>query len=447
MEQNQPAFSPPPGVVPNLLNPPNGNVQAHVGLAISLLVVALGVSLRAYSRVFCIKKVKIEDFVALAALGPFIAFICGLYMLMNITGFYVHQWNIPLANLPAALYVSPHRLFNASSGINAGQIVYVSTSLFQATMGLLKTAILLEWPRLFVPPGRRNGFYWTCRITMVLNIGYCTVGVVASALTCTPHEKIWNISLPGRCLNTSAFFITNATLNVVSDIIILALPHQVIWSLQMSRKKKVGVSLVFTIGIIACLTAAVRLAKAVKVYAGEDVIYNISAVLLWGMAELAIAFVVFCLPAIPAVFNRGKKITWPSLPSHLWTRPTYDHRRALFRSEQPADEQVWKSSTFVDSVSLEAQEGVKSPEPVRQPYPAPKFRPYNSRQELGLATSSQTIYATPVESDGDAHLYVEPNKGWVHDSRHNPTYHNKWAKFQSQGHGVFVSPACPIAYA
>jgi len=117
-------------------------------------------------------------------------------------------------------------------------------------MVLLKTAILLEWARLFVPPGRRNSFYWTCRITTAINIGYYTAGIVASALTCTPHEKIWNTSLPGQCLNTAAFFITNASLNLVSDIIVLVLPHKVIWNLRMSRRKKIGVSLVFAIGIM-----------------------------------------------------------------------------------------------------------------------------------------------------------------------------------------------------
>jgi hypothetical protein len=61
MEQNQPALSPPPGVVPNFDDPPNGNVQAHFGIAISLVLVASSASLRAYSRIFCIKQVKLED--------------------------------------------------------------------------------------------------------------------------------------------------------------------------------------------------------------------------------------------------------------------------------------------------------------------------------------------------------------------------------------------------
>jgi hypothetical protein len=85
---------------------------------------------------------------------------------------------------------------------------------------------------------------------MWVNILYYIAVVVVSALSCFPHEKIWNPSLPGKCANTKAFFITNASLNLTSDIIILVLPHRLIWSLQMSKRKKIGVSLAFAVGIV-----------------------------------------------------------------------------------------------------------------------------------------------------------------------------------------------------
>lgn len=163
------------------------------------------------------------------------------------------------------------------------------------------------------------------------------------------------------------------------------------------------------------------MATAVVYYTEEDNLYHISAVLLWGMAELAIAFVVFCLPAIPAVFKGDKKGKWSSMQSHLWTRSTYSHAQALSGSEQPADNLTWKSSTFIESISVETQEGKKNPEMIRQPYPAPKFRQYNSRQELGIVKKMQNIDASHATSFGDAQCYVEHNKPWVHDPRRNPS--------------------------
>jgi hypothetical protein len=85
---------------------------------------------------------------------------------------------------------------------------------------------------------------------MWVNILYYIAVVTVSGISCFPHEKIWNPSLRGKCFNTKAFFITNAVLNLTSDIIILALPQKIIWELKMSRQKKIGVSLVFAVGIV-----------------------------------------------------------------------------------------------------------------------------------------------------------------------------------------------------
>jgi hypothetical protein len=170
----------------------------------------------------------------------------------------------------------------------------------------------------------------------------------------------------------------------------------------------------------ACLIAGVRLATAVIYYTKEDKLYNISAVLLWGMAELAIAFVIFCLPAIPAVFKGDKGGRWPSTHSHLWTRSTYSHPQALSGSEQPADNLTWKSSTFIESISVETQGGKKNPERIRQPYPPPKFRQYNSRQELGILNTIQNIDMSHATSFGDVQSSVEHNKPWVQDPHRNP---------------------------
>lgn len=58
---NGPALSPPPGIIPNLDDPPNHNEFA-LGVTTFLLVVStIGAFLRAYAQLFCIKKLHIED--------------------------------------------------------------------------------------------------------------------------------------------------------------------------------------------------------------------------------------------------------------------------------------------------------------------------------------------------------------------------------------------------
>lgn len=56
-----PALAPLPGVVSNFENPPNNNPLAYATLAISLVFSSLFLLARAYSKIFCMKRVQIED--------------------------------------------------------------------------------------------------------------------------------------------------------------------------------------------------------------------------------------------------------------------------------------------------------------------------------------------------------------------------------------------------
>jgi hypothetical protein len=88
-----------------------------------------------------------------------------------------------------------------------------------------------------------------------LIITLCTLFyVITTFLTvyaCTPREKIWNKLLPGgKCLNYRAIIVSTAFFNICSDVAILLLPVHTVWSLRIPTKKKVGISLMFSIGLL-----------------------------------------------------------------------------------------------------------------------------------------------------------------------------------------------------
>lgn len=56
-----PALQPPSGIIPNFDNPPNRNIYAHVALALGVSLASLFALLRAYARLFYLKKVHIAD--------------------------------------------------------------------------------------------------------------------------------------------------------------------------------------------------------------------------------------------------------------------------------------------------------------------------------------------------------------------------------------------------
>lgn len=58
---NGPARAPPPGVVPNFDNPPNRTPEAIAVIVVCLFFSTAAVLGRIYSRVFILKKVRLED--------------------------------------------------------------------------------------------------------------------------------------------------------------------------------------------------------------------------------------------------------------------------------------------------------------------------------------------------------------------------------------------------
>ncbi|RYP84725.1 hypothetical protein DL770_005177 [Monosporascus sp. CRB-9-2] len=131
---NGPAHAPPPGVIPNFEDPPNNNTSG-VAAASSLL------SLDMYSHHsspdrYCLWSAnEVYQFLSVAFFG------C-IYHIVFQVGFFVHQWDIRVRDLPVLFYD-----------------VHLASDFYVVAIMLYKAAILLEWMRIFVPRDTRGAFY------------------------------------------------------------------------------------------------------------------------------------------------------------------------------------------------------------------------------------------------------------------------------------------------
>lgn len=123
---NGPALPPPPGVVPKYTDRSTALEVLYASCALVLFLAVSTAGMRAYSRIFIVKRVRIEDCkltsptecaagpflltcnpdMALGALGAFIGYVGGVYWFMAVCGSFVHQWNVQLKDLPTLNYVS-----------------------------------------------------------------------------------------------------------------------------------------------------------------------------------------------------------------------------------------------------------------------------------------------------------------------------------------------------
>jgi hypothetical protein len=118
-------------------------------------------------------------------------------------------------------------------------------------MMVLDAAILLEWSRIFVPHGIRNSFFWTCRTIIFFATSFHAAAILLENLGIVPHHALWDSTVPARAvLGTKASWITGAAINIIVDLVIMVLPQRVIWSLHMPKAKKMGLSVIFIIGVL-----------------------------------------------------------------------------------------------------------------------------------------------------------------------------------------------------
>ena len=177
--------------------------------------------------------------------------------------------------------------------------------MYVANILLVKVAILLEWLRIFVPKGTRNLVFWACwALISSVTIFYLSLFVVVN-ISCTPYALHWNKLLRGSCdhVNSADANFAISIFNIISDVLILAVPQRTIWALQMPTRKKIGVSVIFAFGILACVAASARVAVSLMRAQSHDYTYTMSSVILCSTSELTCGYLVLCVPSLPKAFS------------------------------------------------------------------------------------------------------------------------------------------------
>jgi len=83
---------------------------------------------------------------------------------------------------------------------------------------------------------------------LVVIVLFGVSSVITGIFTCTPISYFWNRTIEGHCINEAAFWFTNAAINIITDIILWAMPLPVLNSLQLPSRQKYGLMIVFAIG-------------------------------------------------------------------------------------------------------------------------------------------------------------------------------------------------------
>ncbi|OJI99551.1 hypothetical protein ASPVEDRAFT_124501 [Aspergillus versicolor CBS 583.65] len=217
------------------------------------------------------------------------------YSMIYTPGYYVHTWNLRNGDLVRPLY-----------------LILIYGCCYSATLPFMKTAILLDWCRVFVPIDRtRNAFWCGCMAVATLQCVWGLLCIILLNMQCRPHEANWKFYLPSKCYSLPDVMLTSASVQVASDIIMFILPQRIIWRLQMTWQKKLGISVIFGAGILPSVAACFRLAHTVGFAKTTDTMYLIGPLPFWACGEMTCGFFIFSVPCL------SKLIMESGLPRHV----------------------------------------------------------------------------------------------------------------------------------
>ncbi|KAK4173610.1 hypothetical protein QBC36DRAFT_293235 [Triangularia setosa] len=255
-----------------------------VGLLLSFTAVAL----RFYSRSLRGTKMRLSEYSIIASW----VFTFGLVTSENFTVTHGGVGQV------SSTVTAEELLFSAKQFITIG----VCGSL---AVTLVKISLLDYFLTVF------SAYYWfvICDyILMALTFGYGASFVIVSLAGCRPFSANWDkVSNPDYvCIETSNFYVAQTGVGAILDCLILLLPTGVIWGLRnMPRRRKLGLWVLFSVGIVIC---AVSITRLVYNNMEEWMVTNFTEyagiAALLGALEANLSIVCACMPAMPALYHK-----------------------------------------------------------------------------------------------------------------------------------------------
>ncbi|GIZ40965.1 hypothetical protein CKM354_000428500 [Cercospora kikuchii] len=183
---------------------------------------------------------------------------------------------------------------------------WVSLYVYNISLTLSKVSILIQYLRIF--PQRWFRISTWCLMAFI--IAYGTYAVLTAIFLCWPIAYFWDRTIEGgKCLNQFAIWFTNAGLNIATDIATTILPLPVLNALELPRRQRRALMLVFGLGGFTCIISILRLQSLYVIANAEDVSWENPLAAIWSAVEMNTAIIASCGPTIRRLFPALLKAT------------------------------------------------------------------------------------------------------------------------------------------
>ncbi len=136
--------------------------------------------------------------------------------------------------------IPPHNQTEAMIWNYAVQILY------NPILALVKASVLIFLLRLF---GQKDGVRTYVIGLNTVNLLHMVGVFFAIVFQCLPIEFNWNPNIRGgRCVDQRVLYTATASITILTDLLVLALPLYIFGQLKIPRKTKIALLFVFLLG-------------------------------------------------------------------------------------------------------------------------------------------------------------------------------------------------------
>jgi hypothetical protein len=280
-----------------------------------LFVDAIVIALRLWSRKLKKKTLKTSDYLVILAWVIALADLCRKGVSFS-WGQGLHWKQI----LAAQGDIHLHDIFKST---HASNLTYFACS------ALVKISILCVYLELFYCI---TWMFWAAQTTVVLVIMFFTACIIMTFTRCTPFKANWN-RIPAEIkgshcsMNTMKWLLIQGSLNLAFDLILVILPLPLVWSLKISRLKKVATSAMFGLGFGIIFIVAFRF-KLIFGRKMTDITHDGEIPALLGWMEPCLGIISACLPFLTPPIVKVKSLLSDSRIIHYLGSRTSPSRSA-----------------------------------------------------------------------------------------------------------------------
>ncbi|KAI1737123.1 hypothetical protein F4680DRAFT_451216 [Xylaria scruposa] len=284
------------------LSPVSDRTGVIVMTVIFTIIIIISFILRIKARKITKAGLQVDDWVAFVAL-IFTLGLNSIFLAATIQGV-VTGHSVVVNKLPVTNDLE----------ILTQKYKYAYQTTEKIVFGLIKLAILLLWRRLF---GKARPFTKAFNILCYVMIFIVTAWTVAfffeTVFQCGTN---WSLNWAPifvfltQCTASLDVLTVYGVTDILTDLIIIAMPIPLIWSLQMDKRKKLAVTAIFALGFFTTGAGAARLyfylATSYQMADNPDFIADVTLTLLWSTIEANIAMTVCSLPILGPIFARAR---------------------------------------------------------------------------------------------------------------------------------------------